>query len=174
MADPPALSGAGRALLAVVLENLVAGRADLRAVFLEAGQDGEIALVNHRTAELLHVAVTGLLLLRCSAPRWLRLLGEGSGRSRERQQGECEERFAHRIPSFRQQESCSSICAGTDLSGWQARRVMQQRAYDKHGKCGQIYGDLYGDPSTFNNRLISKVYLRHTFPIIGCCRQCGA
>src|SRR6185369_18092547 len=78
--------------------------------FLEARQDGEIALINHRTAELLHVAVTGLLLLRCSAPRWLRLLGEGSGRSRERQQGECEERFAHRIPSFRQQESSSPIC----------------------------------------------------------------
>src|SRR6185436_12701192 len=133
-----------RALLAVVLENLVTGGADLGTIFLEARQDGEIALVDHRPAELLHVAVTGLLLLRCSAPRRLRLLGEGSGRSRERQQSECEKRFTHRIPSFRQQESCSSICAGTDLFGWQARRVTQQRAYDKHGKCGQIYGDLAG------------------------------
>src|SRR5437899_7154733 len=75
---------------------------------------------------------------------------------------------------FGSKKSCSSICAGTDLYGWQARRVTQQRTDDKHDKCGQIYGDLYGGPSTFNNRLISKVYFRHTFPAIGCCRQCGA
>jgi hypothetical protein len=31
------------------------------------------------------------------------------------------------------------------------RRVTQRRAHDKHGKCGQIYGDLYRDLSTFNN-----------------------
>jgi hypothetical protein len=34
------------------------------------------------------------------------------------------------------------------------RRVTQQRAQDKHGKYGQIYGDL----SAANNRLISNVY----------------
>src|SRR5215218_3615266 len=78
------LTDVSRGLLPVVLQNLVAGRTDLGTMLLEAGQDGEIALVDHRTAELLHVTVTGLLLLRRSAARLLRLLCEGSGRSRER------------------------------------------------------------------------------------------
>src|SRR4051812_4209824 len=69
-------------LLAVVLQNLVAGLADLGAVFLETRQDGEVALIDHRAAELLHVAVTGLLLFRRSAA--CRLLGEGSRRNRDR------------------------------------------------------------------------------------------
>jgi hypothetical protein len=60
------------------------------------------------------------------------------------------------------------------LCGWQARRVTQQRMDDKHGKCGQIYGNIYGDLSTLNNRLIFKVYFCHTLLTIGCCRQCGA
>jgi len=59
--------------LPVVLENLVAGGADLGTMLLQTRQDGEIALVNHRTAELLHVAGAGLLFLRRSAA----LLGEG-------------------------------------------------------------------------------------------------
>jgi hypothetical protein len=75
---------------------------------------------------------------------------------------------------FGSKKSCSSICAGTDLFGWQARRVTQQRADDKHGKCGQICGDIDGDLSTLNNRLILNVYFCHTLLTIGCCRQCGA
>lgn len=106
------VNGRERGLLAVALEDLVAGGADLGTMFLETRQDGEIALVDHRTAELLHVAGAGLLFLRRSAAL---LLGEGSGRSRERQQSECKEKFTHRFPSFRQQESCSPICAGTDF-----------------------------------------------------------
>jgi hypothetical protein len=75
---------------------------------------------------------------------------------------------------FGSKKSCSSICAGTDLLGWQARRVMQQRTDDKHGKCGQIYGGIYGGLSTLNNRLIFNVYFCHTLQAIGCCRQCRA
>src|SRR5947199_5177993 len=101
MAIPRGLTDASRALLTVALEDLVAGGADLGTMFLQTRQDGEIALVDHGTAELLHVAGAGLLFLRRSAAL---LLGEGSGRSRDRQQGECEEKFTHRIPSFRQQE----------------------------------------------------------------------
>ena len=103
----------------------------------------------------------------CSSAVPLRLLlGEGSGRNRDRQQGECEEKFTHRIPSFRQQEILFPICASASpericLDG--RRRVTQQRVQDKHGKCGQIYGDIYGDLSTLNNRLISNVYFCHTF-----------
>ena len=123
-------TGASRALLAVVLENLVAGRADLGPIFLEARQDGEIALIDDRTTVLLDVAGTGLLLVRCSAT--LLLLRECClRRDRDRQQGESQERFTHRIPSFRQQETLFPICAfgfaGTDLLGWQCR-VTQRRA----------------------------------------------
>src|SRR5258705_9988756 len=77
-------------LLAVVLEDLVAGCTYLGSMFLEARQNGEVALVDHRAAVLLDVAGTGLLLLRRSAA--LLLLGEGFRRSRDRQQGECEEK----------------------------------------------------------------------------------
>jgi hypothetical protein len=42
------------------------------------------------------------------------------------------------------------------------RRVTQRRVQDKHGKCGQIYGDIYGELSTLNNRLIFNVYFCHT------------
>src|SRR5882724_8976531 len=52
------LTDESRGLLPVVLENLVAGRTYLGTMFLEAGQDGEIALVDHRTAVLLDVAGT--------------------------------------------------------------------------------------------------------------------
>ena len=38
------------------------------------------------------------------------------------------------------------------------RHVTQQREQDKHGKYGQIYGDL----DTLNNQLIFNVYLCHT------------
>src|SRR5258708_17498141 len=61
-------------LLAVGFQHLVAGRRDLGAVLLQAGQDGEIALIDHRAAEALHVTGTGLLLLGRSAAL---LLGEG-------------------------------------------------------------------------------------------------
>jgi hypothetical protein len=108
MAFPRGLTDVSRGLLPVVLQNLVASGTDLGTMLLETGQDGEITLIDHGTAELLHVTVTGLLLLRRSAARLL--LGEGLGRNRYREQAECEEKFTHRFPSFRQQESCSPIC----------------------------------------------------------------
>src|SRR4051794_19238282 len=152
-------NGRERGLLPVVLQNLVAGRADLGTMLLEAGQDGEIALVDDRTAELLDITGAGLLLLRRSAA-WL-LLGEGSGRSRDRQQGECEEKFTHRIPSFGGKNPVPRFALRHRRNGfvWMGRRrVTQRRVQDKHGKCGQIYGDR----STLNNRLIFNVYFCHT------------
>jgi hypothetical protein len=62
-----------RGLLPVVLQHLIAGRRDLGAILLQAGQDGEITLIDHRTTEALHVTGASLLLIRCSAA----LLGEG-------------------------------------------------------------------------------------------------
>ena len=64
----------GRGLLPVAFQHLVAGRRDLRTILLQAGQDGEIALIDHRAAEALHVTGASLLLLRRSAAL---LLGEG-------------------------------------------------------------------------------------------------
>ena len=61
-------------LLAVVFQHLVASRRDLGTILLKASQDGEVALIDHRAAEALHVAGAGLLLLRRSAAFWL---GEG-------------------------------------------------------------------------------------------------
>src|SRR6202012_1730422 len=56
----------------------------------------EIALIEHRTAELLHVAGAGRLFLS----RATLLLSEGPGRESKRKQGESQEIFTHRVPSI--------------------------------------------------------------------------
>jgi hypothetical protein len=108
-------------------------------VLLEAGQDREVALVDDRTAELLDVAGAGFLLFRRSA------LSEGPARGGERQEGECEEKFTHRIPSFGGKKSCSRSALRHRRNGFfwmDTCRVTQRRSQDKHGNCGQIYNDL--------------------------------
>ena len=79
------------------LQHLVAGGADLAAVLLQAGENGEIALIDDGAAVTLHVTRAGLLLIGRTAPL---LLGEGAGRERDRQHGNSQEKFTHRIPSF--------------------------------------------------------------------------
>jgi hypothetical protein len=68
------VKGCESGLLAVVFQNLVAGWRDLGTILLKASQDGEVALIDHRAAEALHVTRTSLLLFRRSAAFWL---GEG-------------------------------------------------------------------------------------------------
>src|SRR3954468_7671657 len=68
------VKGCESGLLPVAFQHLVAGRRDLGTILLKARQDCEIALVDHRAAEALHVARTSLLLLRRSAAL---LLSEG-------------------------------------------------------------------------------------------------
>jgi len=81
----------------VILQHLIAGGADLGTVLLQAGQNGEVALIDHRPAVALHVAGTSLLFIgRAAALR----LGEGIRRNRGRQQEKSQESFTHRIPSF--------------------------------------------------------------------------
>ncbi|QFI77083.1 hypothetical protein F8237_05045 [Bradyrhizobium betae] len=92
----PPFVGQRPSLLVVALQNLVAGLRDLGAIFLEAGQDGEIALVDDRTAELLHIARAGLLF----GVRAASCLGECRRRKGCRQQGESDEKLTHCIPSF--------------------------------------------------------------------------
>ncbi|MBW8903674.1 MAG: hypothetical protein JF566_06955 [Bradyrhizobium sp.] len=86
-------------LLAVILEHLIAGYRQFGTVLLEAGQNGEIALIDNRTAEALDIARTSGLLLRSAAA--LRLgLGGRAGGNRQRQQGGCQAKISHRVPLF--------------------------------------------------------------------------
>jgi hypothetical protein len=73
------LPDASALLLAVVFQHLIAGQGQPGTVFLKTRQNGEIALIDHRTAEALNVARAGLLLLRRAAA--LRL-GDGTGGNR--------------------------------------------------------------------------------------------
>src|SRR3979490_1641949 len=66
-------------LLPVVFQHLIAGRGQLGTMLLKAGQNGEVALVDHRAAEALNVARTTRLLLGCAAAL---LLGDGRGGNR--------------------------------------------------------------------------------------------
>jgi hypothetical protein len=66
-------------LLPVVFEHLIAGCGQLGTMFLKAGQNGEVALIDHRAAEALNVARTGRLFLRRAAAL---LLGDGAGGNR--------------------------------------------------------------------------------------------
>ena len=84
-------AAAGPSLLAVVFQHLIAGLGQLGTVLLQAGQNGEVALIDDRTAEALNVARTGRLLFRRAAA--LLLLGDGAGRNRYRQERECKEKF---------------------------------------------------------------------------------
>ena len=81
--------GAKRRLLAVVLQHLIAGRRNLRAVLLQAGENHEVALVDDAAAVALNVAVAGGLLFRRAAARGLRrLLGEGRGCGGDESEGQ--------------------------------------------------------------------------------------
>src|SRR5438445_798092 len=74
---PPRRSRDARcALLSVVLQHQIAGLRYLGTILLQAGQNGEIALIDHRAAVALNVARTSRLFLRRAAAL---LLGESTG-----------------------------------------------------------------------------------------------
>jgi hypothetical protein len=117
----------------VALQHLIAGGADPGTVLLQAGENGEIALIDYGTTVALHVAGEGLLFIGRPAARLL--LGEGIRRKRGRQQEKSQESFAHRIPSFSTGDNpvpeVRFGIAGKDC--WDLRRrVAQQRTEDKH------------------------------------------
>src|SRR5665213_2340449 len=91
----PAAATAGCGLLAVVLEHQIAGLGNLRTVLLQAGQDREVALIDHLAAEALDVARTGRLFLRSAAAL---LLGDRTAGNGNRKQCECEEKLMHFVP----------------------------------------------------------------------------
>ena len=71
-----AVSRARVGLLPVAFQDLVASYAQPGTILLEAGQNGEIALIDHGAAKTLNVAGTSLLLLRGAAAL---LLSDGTG-----------------------------------------------------------------------------------------------
>src|ERR1700749_577931 len=76
---------ARRGLLVVVLEHLIVGLGNLRAILLQARQDGEVALIDHLAAKVLNIARTrGLLLRGAAAPLHL---GYRTAGNANRQQG---------------------------------------------------------------------------------------
>src|SRR5258705_8455148 len=78
-----------RSLLPVADQHGAARGRELWTVFLEAGQNGEIALGQQLAAETMHVRCASLLVLFRAAMR------KGAGRNRNRQQDERQEEFVH-------------------------------------------------------------------------------
>jgi hypothetical protein len=66
------------------------------AIFLEASQNGKIALIHQLAAEALHIGCASFLFLVCAAMR------KGAGRNGNGQQDERQKQFVHCVPSFRQ------------------------------------------------------------------------
>ena len=132
--------GCERGLLPVAFQHLIAGGGDLGAILLEAGEDGEVALIDHRAAVALNVAgASGLFLRRATAL----LLGKGIRRNRYRQQGESQDKFTHRIPSFSAAKTRSRIAFRHGRDGFVGIADAAYRSNEKRtstGKCGQICG----------------------------------
>src|ERR1700732_2516636 len=84
-----------RSLLPVADQHTEARGRKLWTIFLEAGQNGKIALIHQLAAVTLDVAPACLLLLLRTGT------SKGAGRSRDTQQGECQEEFVHGVTSFR-------------------------------------------------------------------------
>src|SRR5712672_2402343 len=84
-----------RSLLPVADQNVAARGGKLWTIFLEASQNGKIALIHQLAAKTLDVARACLLLLVCART------SKGTGRSWDAQQGECHKEFVHGVTSFR-------------------------------------------------------------------------
>src|SRR6266404_6274066 len=93
LSSPRASHRRGRRLLPVADQHVAARGRKLRTIFLEAGQNGEVALIHQLAAETLHVAGACLLLL-------LRAAMSQGYRNRDRQQDERQENFLHFLPFF--------------------------------------------------------------------------
>src|SRR5712672_4746019 len=88
MTDPSYID---RSLLPVADQHVAACGRKLRTIFLEAGQNGKIALIHQLAAETLHVVGACLLLLIRAA------MGKGASRNRNRQQDERQKEFVHGV-----------------------------------------------------------------------------
>src|SRR6266404_8086079 len=84
-----------RLLLPVADQHVAARGREFWTVFLEASQNGKIALIHQLAAKMLDVARACLLLLVCARA------SKGTGRSWDAQQDECHKEFVHGVTSFR-------------------------------------------------------------------------
>src|SRR5882672_10547028 len=84
-----------RSLLPVADQHIAARGGKLWTIFLEAGQNGKIALIHQLAAVTLDVALACLLLLVCTRT------SKGTGRNRDRKQDDRHEKFVHCVHSFR-------------------------------------------------------------------------
>jgi hypothetical protein len=83
-----------RPLLPVADQHVAARDRKLLTIFLEASQNGKIALIHQLVAETLHVAGARLLLLIRAA------MGKGASRNLDRQQDERQKEFVHGVTTF--------------------------------------------------------------------------
>lgn len=116
----------------MALQHLLTGGADLAAILLQAGENGEIALIDDGAAVTLHVTRAGLLLIGCTAPCccWATALDASGIDNRASAKRNLRIVFLH----FRQQKICSRKrfgMAGTDFGDCR-RHVTRQRIDDKH------------------------------------------
>jgi len=72
-------------LLPVIHQNLIAGRGELGAVLLQAGQNGQVTLVHDGSTIFLNIVGAGLLFLRRAASLLL-WLGNGPGGQRQQRE----------------------------------------------------------------------------------------
>src|ERR1700716_3871078 len=87
-------SSIDRSLLPVAHQHVAACGRKLWTIFLEASQNGKIALIHQLAAETLHVVGACLLLLIRAA------MGKGASRNRDRQQDERQKEFVHGVTTF--------------------------------------------------------------------------
>src|SRR6185437_7383168 len=83
--------------LPVIFKHPSAGHREFGAMFLQTGQNGEIALIEHVAAIALCVTRTCLLFVYRATPG---IIGHSSGGKSERRQGESEKIFTHHVPLF--------------------------------------------------------------------------
>src|SRR6266478_7462835 len=84
-----------RPLLPVTEQHMAAGGTQLWTIFLEASQNGKIALIHQLAAETLYIGCASPLLLVRPAVR------KGAGRNRDTEQEKRHEEFVHHVYSFR-------------------------------------------------------------------------
>ena len=155
---------ARKPLLTVTHQDLIAGRGQFGAIFLKAGQNGQVGFIHDGTTVFLDIPRARLLLLRRSA--MLLLLGHGSAGNGQRQQSDYQRKFTHRVPFI-----LTAVDSDPNSTWHQRGRLFRLRrppiAAPKGAcKCGQICGDrplklraLEGRFRGAGNRLASHIIL---------------
>jgi hypothetical protein len=125
--------------LIVRLQDLFTLSSQFGTVFLQAGEDGKVALIDHWATETLHVAGAGLLLLgRTAAPLRERAAGHG-----QRQQADGQDKSEHSVPYITLFDGREFATGKYIVSPTWIIRIATVADWDTNGstsagKCGQI------------------------------------